>query len=57
MLYIERNADGAISAIHQTPTDTATEQKTTRKQSLWSPQQWPAVEKAAVFLGAQVSVG
>lgn len=28
MLYIERNADGTIAAIHQTPTDKATEKKT-----------------------------
>jgi hypothetical protein len=28
MLYIERNADGKIAAIHQTPTDKATEKKT-----------------------------
>lgn len=27
MLYIERNADGAIAAIHQTPSAKATEQK------------------------------
>lgn len=28
MLYIERNADGAIAAIHQTPSEKAAEQKT-----------------------------
>jgi len=28
MLYIERNSDGTIAAIHQNPTDKATEQKT-----------------------------
>ncbi|MCL7488828.1 MAG: hypothetical protein M8357_11730 [Desulfobulbaceae bacterium] len=28
MLYIERNDNGTIAAIHQTPTDKATEQKT-----------------------------
>jgi hypothetical protein len=28
MLYIERNDNGTITAIHQTPTDKATEQKT-----------------------------
>jgi hypothetical protein len=28
MLYIERNDDGTIAAIHQTPTQNATEQKT-----------------------------
>ena len=27
MLYIERNSDGTISAIHQSPTENATEQK------------------------------
>lgn len=28
MLYIERHTDGTIAAIHQTPTDKATERKT-----------------------------
>lgn len=28
MLYVERNSDGTITAIHHTPTDKATEQKT-----------------------------
>jgi hypothetical protein len=28
MLYIERNADGVIAAIHQAPSEKATEQKT-----------------------------
>lgn len=28
MLYIERNTDGTIAAIHQTPSATTTEQKT-----------------------------
>lgn len=34
MLFIERNTDGTIAAIHQTPTDKTTEQKSLMDEEL-----------------------